>query len=76
MKHARTGANYIILTKQIKLHFEKKLVLNTKSMQNAGFEQTFMKSIEIFVLYREKNVMETISCALFWPISNKYIYEI
>ena len=49
MKHARAGANHIILTKQIKLQLEKKLVSNLKSMQNVGFEQTFTKFIEIFV---------------------------
>ena len=50
MKHARTGVNHIILTKQIKLQLEKKLVLNLKSMQNVDFEQTFTKFIEVFVL--------------------------
>ena len=48
-KHARTGTNHIKLTKRIKLQLEKKLGSNLKSMQNAGFEQTFMKFTEIFV---------------------------
>ena len=49
-KHARTSANHIILTKQVKLQLEKILVSNLKSIQNLGFEQTFAKFIEIFVL--------------------------
>ena len=31
MKHARTDANYAILTKQVKLQHEKKFVSNLKS---------------------------------------------
>ena len=50
MKHARTSADDIILTKRIKLQLEKKLLSNFKSMQNVGFEQTFTKFVEIFVL--------------------------
>ena len=49
MKHARTDANYAILTKQVKLRHEKKPVSNLISMQSVGFEQTYMKFIEIFV---------------------------
>ena len=49
MKHARTDANYAILTKWLKLPHEKKPVLNLLSMQSVGFEQKFMKFIEIFV---------------------------
>ena len=49
MKHARTDANYDILTKRVKLQHEKKPAPNL-SMQSLGFEQTFMKLIEIFVL--------------------------
>ena len=49
MKHARTDANYAILTKWVKLHCEKKLVLNLLSVQSVGFEETFMEFIEIFV---------------------------
>ena len=49
MKHARTDANCDILTKQVKLQHEKKPVLNLISMQSVGFEQTFMKLIEISV---------------------------
>ena len=43
-------ANYAMLTKQIKLQRVKKLVSNLLSMQSVGFELTFMKLIEIFVL--------------------------
>ena len=49
MKHARTDGSYAILTKWVKLLHEKKPVLNLLSMQSVGFEQTFMKFIEIFV---------------------------
>ena len=43
MKHARTDANYAILTKLVKLQDEKKTVSNLLSAQSVGFEQTFMK---------------------------------
>ena len=36
-------------TKRVKLQHEKKHVSNLKSMQSAGFQQTFIKFIEIFV---------------------------
>ena len=49
MTYARTGANYVILTKQIKLQHEKNPAFYLKSMQNVGFEQTSMTFIEIFV---------------------------
>ena len=51
MKHARTDANYATksLTKRVKLQHEKKHVSNLKSMQSAGFQQTFIKFIGIFV---------------------------
>ena len=49
MKPERTDANYAILTKRIKQQHEKKPVSNLLSMQSVGFEQTFMKLIEIFV---------------------------
>ena len=49
MKRARADANYSILTKRVKLQHEKKPVLNLLSMQSEGFEQAFMKFIEIFV---------------------------
>ena len=49
-KHARTGVNHAILTKWIKLQLEVKLASNLKIMENVGFEQTFMKFIELFVL--------------------------
>ena len=45
------GTNYAILTKQAKIQHEKKQpVLNLKSMQIVGFEQTSTKFIEIIVL--------------------------
>ena len=43
MKHIRTDANYYILLKRFKLQHEKEPVLNLKSMQSLGFEQTFTK---------------------------------
>ena len=49
MKHARAAANYVILTKWIKLQHEKNPASHLKSMQNVGFEQTSTKYIEIFV---------------------------
>ena len=49
MKHYRTDANYAILTKRIKQQHEKKPISNILSMQSVGFEQTFMKFIEIFI---------------------------
>ena len=49
MKRARADANYAILTKRVKLQHEKKPVLNLLSIQSEGFEQAFMKFIEIFV---------------------------
>ena len=42
-------ANYAILTKWVKLQQEKKPESNLFSMQSVGFEQTFMKFIEIFI---------------------------
>ena len=60
MKHARTDANYPILTKRPKLQYEKKPVPNLKSIESGGFEQKFTKFIEIFcsariISLREKN---------------------
>ena len=60
IKHARTDANYAILTKWVKLRHEKKPVSNLLSMQSVAFVQTFLKFIEIFVpqeqfLYRKKS---------------------
>ena len=49
MEHAKTGANYVILTKRIKRQHEKNAASYFKSMQNVGFEQTSAKFIEIFV---------------------------
>ena len=49
MEHARTDANYPILTKRVKLKHEKKLVSNLKSIESVSFEQTYTKFIEIFV---------------------------
>ena len=50
MKHARTVANYVILTKWIELQHEKNPASYLKSMQNVGFEQTSTKFIDIFVV--------------------------
>ena len=47
MKHGRTGANHIILTKRIKLQLKR---YHMQRVQNLGFEQTFTEFIEIFVL--------------------------
>ena len=41
-------ANYAIFTKRVKLQHEKKLLSNLLCMQSAGFEQKFMKFLEIF----------------------------
>ena len=41
MKHVRSDTNYPILTKRIRLQHEKKPVLNSKSVESVGFEQTF-----------------------------------
>ena len=41
-KHAKTDANYAILTKWGKLQHEKKPSSNLISMKTVGFEQTFM----------------------------------
>ena len=49
MKPERTDANYAILTKRIKQQHEKKPVSNLLSMQSVGFEETFIKFIEILV---------------------------
>ena len=50
MKHAGTGANYVLLNKQIKLQHEKNPASYLKSMQNVGFQQTSTKFIEICYL--------------------------
>ena len=47
MKHARRDANYVILTKLVKLQDEKKPVSNLLSMQSAGSEQTFIWNLLI-----------------------------
>ena len=49
MKHARTDTNYPILIKLVKRQQQKTPVLNLKSIESVGFEQTFTKFIEIFV---------------------------
>ena len=49
MKHARTDANYPILTKRFKLKNEKKPIWNLRSTESVSFEQTFTKFTEIFV---------------------------
>ena len=38
MEHANTGANYVILTKRIKLQHEKNPASYLKIMQNVDFE--------------------------------------
>ena len=48
MKHAKTDANYAILTKRVKPQ-QNKPVSNLLSIQSVGLEQTFMKFVEIFV---------------------------
>ena len=65
-KHARTGANHAILTKWIKHQLEVKLLLNLLRF-------SFCK--KNFFMGR-RSIIETITCALFWSISNKYIDEI
>ena len=54
MKHTmqpnyRTSANYVILTKRIKLQHEKNPATYLKSMQNVGFEKISTKFIGIYV---------------------------
>ena len=49
IKHQRTGANYVILNKWIKLQHQKNPASYLKSMQNVGFEQTSKKFTETFV---------------------------
>ena len=49
MKHETIDANYAISTKWGKLQYENKPVFNLLSMQSVGFEEKFMKFIEIFV---------------------------
>ena len=49
MKHARTDANYVILTKRVKLQHEKNPAFYLKSMQNVVFGQKSTKFIKIFV---------------------------
>ena len=60
MTHARSDITYPILTKRIKLQHEEKPILNLKSIESVGFQQTFTKFIEIFVplkfLYEKKNL--------------------
>ena len=68
MKHARTDANYFILTKRVKLKHQKKPVSNLKSIKSVSFEQTYTKFIEIFILqeflHGKKNVVGTILVAI------------
>ena len=52
MKQTRADTDFPILTKRVKLQHEKKPVLNLKSIESVGFEQTFTKFIEIFVLQK------------------------
>ena len=50
MKHARIDENQAILIKRVKIQNEKKPELNLLSMQSVGFQKTFIKFIENFVL--------------------------
>ena len=80
-KHARTGANHIILTKRIKLQLEKKLVSNFKVCKMQALCKLLRNLLRFSFCKNnffigKKTVMETISCELLWPISNKYIYEV
>ena len=61
-----TGANHAILTKWIKHQLEVKLVSNLLRF-------SFCK--KNFFMGR-RPIIETITCALFWSISNKYVDEI
>ena len=59
MKHARTDPDYAVLNKWVKPRHEEKLVSNLLTMLSVGFEQTFIKFIEISIpqdkfLYRKK----------------------
>ena len=53
MKHARTGANYIILTKRIKLQHEKNLVSYLKSIQNVDLSKNLRNLLRF--LLRKNN---------------------
>ena len=59
MKDTRADTNYPVLIKRVKLQHKKKPVLNLRSIESVGFQQTFTKFIEIFVplkfLYEKKN---------------------
>ena len=67
MKYGKADANYAIATKWVQLQHEKKPVSNLTSMQSVDCEQTFRKVIEIFIPQE---------CAMSWPVSNKYDYQI
>ena len=64
MKDTRADTNYPVLIKRVKLQHKKKPVLNLRSIESVGFQQTFTKFIEIFVplkfLYEKKELVETI----------------
>ena len=58
MKHARTGANYVILTKKIKLKHEMEPASNLKNLQNVGFEQKHLKKLLRFSFHRNNFLYE------------------
>ena len=49
MKQESIGTKYAILTKRVKVQYEKKPVLNLKCMQSVVFDKISTKWIEIFV---------------------------
>ena len=49
MKQESIGTKYAILTKRVKVQYEKKLVSNLKGMQSVVFDKISTKWIEIFV---------------------------
>ena len=61
-KHASTGTNYAILTKHVKVQYEKKPVSNLKSMQIVSFEQTSTKFIEILFCKNNFFIGKKICC--------------
>ena len=60
MKHAGTGANYVIFTKQIKLQYEKNPASYLKSMQNVALSKQLRNLLRFllrknYVILQEKN---------------------
>ena len=58
MQGQMADANYAILNTWVKLQHERKPVSNLLSMQSLGFEQTFVKFIEIFCSVRIVSLQE------------------